>query len=61
MADVGRGFGQFVIMAGLDHLVGGEGGGEEVGDVDGMDGRGCLGLSCEGEEEKKGKGYFTAV
>ena len=56
VAGVGRGFGQFVIAAGLDHLVGGEGGGEEVGDVDGMDGRCCLGLGGEGEEEK-GEGY----
>ena len=57
MARVGGGFCQFVVAAGLDHLVGGKGGGEEVGDVDGMDGRGCLGLGCEGEEEKKGEGY----
>ena len=57
VAGVGRGFGQFVIAAGLDHLVGGEGGGEEVGDVDGMDGRCCLSLGGEGEDEEKGEGY----
>ena len=57
VADVGRGFCQFVIAAGLDHLVGGEGGGEEVGDVDGMDGRCCLSLGGEGEDEEKGEGY----
>ena len=33
----GRGFGEVVEATGLAHLVGGEGVGEEIGDVDGVD------------------------
>ena len=50
------GFGESVEAAGLAHLVGGEGVGEEVGDVDGVDIVFCLGGCGEGDGEEQKEG-----